>query len=67
MMIYHNANDKYNETINLIHHLCTMIFFIWLLILLYTMGINRFKDNFWRIYSLILILLGLLDFILDFY
>ncbi|CAK56623.1 unnamed protein product (macronuclear) [Paramecium tetraurelia] len=66
MMIYHSADDLYNGRINKIHHVCTLIFATWLLLQFLILGINRFKDNLWRTYTSLVIILGVVDLILDY-
>ncbi|CAD8084276.1 unnamed protein product [Paramecium sonneborni] len=66
MMIYHSADFDYNKIINLINHACTIIFAIWLLFQGFVLGINRFKDNPWRLYTTIVIILGVIDLLIDF-
>ncbi|CAD8190377.1 unnamed protein product [Paramecium pentaurelia] len=66
MMIHHSADDHYNGRINQIHHICTLIFATWLMLQFIILGINRFKDNFWRLYTSLVIILGVVDLILDF-
>ena len=66
MMIHHPAEDHYNGRINKIHHVCTIIFATWLLLQFINLGFNRFKDNLWRLYTTLVIVLGVLDLILDY-
>ncbi|CAD8106693.1 unnamed protein product [Paramecium sonneborni] len=65
MMIHHSAEDYYNSRINQIYHICTIIFATWLLLQFINLGINRFKDNLWRLYTSLVIILGVIDLILD--
>ncbi|CAD8192000.1 unnamed protein product [Paramecium octaurelia] len=65
MMIYHSADFHYNRIINLINHACTIIFAIWVLLQGIALGINRFKDNPWRLYTTVVIILGVVDFVID--
>ncbi|CAD8187071.1 unnamed protein product [Paramecium octaurelia] len=66
MMIHHSGEDHYNDYINTIHHICTLIFAGWLLLQFLILGINRFKDNLWRLYTSFVIILGIIDLILDY-
>ncbi|CAD8117020.1 unnamed protein product [Paramecium sonneborni] len=66
MMVYHSADSHYNHIINLINHLCTIVFTIWLILQAFALGINRFKDNPWRLYNTVVIILGVIDLLIDF-
>ncbi|CAD8106039.1 unnamed protein product [Paramecium primaurelia] len=66
MMIHHSAEDYYNDHINKIHHICSLIFATWLMLQFLILGINRFKDNLWRIYTSLVIALGIIDLIIDY-
>ncbi|CAK62925.1 unnamed protein product (macronuclear) [Paramecium tetraurelia] len=66
MMIHHTGEHDFNDQINTIHHICSSVFAGQLLLQCLILGINRFKDNLWRLYTSFVIVLGVVDLILDY-
>lgn len=61
-----NMSEEYFRTTNNIHNSLTIIYLIWVALLFLALGGGRFFDNYWRRFYIILLLLGLLDFFLDY-
>lgn len=66
VMYTHGASDSFLDLLNLIYHICTIVFTIWVLLSFAAYGFKMYFQNFWRTYYLVVVVEGLVDLALDF-
>lgn len=58
-------DDDYFLLLNWIHHTLSLIMVIWVIFTFLALGAERYIDNYWRRFYLVLILFSLIDLLLD--
>ncbi|CAD8111377.1 unnamed protein product [Paramecium primaurelia] len=56
-------DNDYFLVINSLHNVLTIIYLLWIILLVLALGVNRFFDNNWRRFYFFLILIGMIDLI----
>ncbi|CAD8075871.1 unnamed protein product [Paramecium primaurelia] len=56
-------SDNYFDIANYMHNSLTILYLIWIILLFLALGVNRYFDNYWRRFYLLLVLIGLVDLI----
>jgi len=56
-------SDNYFDIANSMHNSLTILYLIWIILLFLALGVNRYFDNYWRRFYLLLVLIGLVDLI----
>lgn len=56
-------SDNYFDIANDMHYSLTILYLIWIILLFLALGVNRYFDNYWRRFYLLLVIIGLVDFI----
>lgn len=54
------------HVINNLHNILTIIYLLWVILLFFALGINRYFDNNWRRFYFFLIAIAIIDIIADY-